>query len=90
MDNVRNRCLFSIPSKVEMAEEQEYLQIYLLAKKGTGSSYSSLSTSESSSSAMVFSSSASSVSELVSGKGAFVREGRLIQTCTCQLRARGR
>ena len=25
MDNVCNRCLFSIPSKVEMAEEQEYL-----------------------------------------------------------------
>ena len=24
MDNVCNRCLFSIPSKVEMAEEQEY------------------------------------------------------------------
>ena len=23
MDNVCNRCLFSIPSKVEMAEEQE-------------------------------------------------------------------
>ena len=28
MDNVRNRCLFSIPSKVEMAEEQEYLRSY--------------------------------------------------------------
>ncbi len=27
MDNVCNRCLFSIPSKVEMAEEQEYLNI---------------------------------------------------------------
>ena len=27
MDNVCNRCLFSIPSKVEMAEEQEYLDI---------------------------------------------------------------
>ena len=26
MDNVCNRCLFSIPSKVEMAEEQEYLE----------------------------------------------------------------
>ena len=26
MDNVCNRCLFSIPSKVEMAEEQEYLR----------------------------------------------------------------
>ena len=26
MDNVCNRCLFSIPSKVEMAEEQEYRQ----------------------------------------------------------------
>ena len=26
MDNVCNRCLFSIPSKVEMAEEQEYQQ----------------------------------------------------------------
>ena len=26
MDNVRNRCLFSIPAKVEMAEEQEYLR----------------------------------------------------------------
>ena len=25
MDNVCNRCLFSIPSKVEMAEEQECL-----------------------------------------------------------------
>ena len=25
MDNVFNRRLFSIPSKVEMAEEQEYL-----------------------------------------------------------------
>ena len=25
MDNVCNRRLFSIPSKVEMAEEQEYL-----------------------------------------------------------------
>ena len=28
MDNVCNRCLFSIPSKVEMAEEQEYLRCY--------------------------------------------------------------
>ena len=27
MDNVCNRCLFSIPSKVEMAEEQEYLKL---------------------------------------------------------------
>ena len=27
MDNVCNRCLFSIPSKVDMAEEQEYLRI---------------------------------------------------------------
>ena len=26
MDNVCNRCLFPIPSKVEMAEEQEYLR----------------------------------------------------------------
>ena len=26
MDNVCNRCLVSIPSKVEMAEEQEYLR----------------------------------------------------------------
>ena len=26
MDNVCNRCLFSILSKVEMAEEQEYLR----------------------------------------------------------------
>ena len=26
MDNVCNRCLFSIPSKLEMAEEQEYQQ----------------------------------------------------------------
>ena len=26
MDNVCNHCLFSIPSKVEMAEEQEYLR----------------------------------------------------------------
>ena len=30
MDNVCNRCLFSIPSKVEMAEEQEYLRFYWL------------------------------------------------------------
>ena len=29
MDNVCNRCLFSIPSKVEMAEEQEYFQCLL-------------------------------------------------------------
>ena len=29
MDNVFNRCLFSIPSKVEMAEEQEYLRVYV-------------------------------------------------------------
>ena len=28
MDNVCNRRLFSIPSKVEMAEEQEYLWDY--------------------------------------------------------------
>ena len=28
MDNVCNRCLFSFPSKVEMAEEQEYLLTY--------------------------------------------------------------
>ena len=27
MDNVCNRRLFSIPSKVEMAEEQEYLNL---------------------------------------------------------------
>ena len=27
MDYVCNRCLFSIPSKVEMAEEQDYLQM---------------------------------------------------------------
>ena len=27
MDNVCNRCLFSIPSKVEMAKEQEYLRV---------------------------------------------------------------
>ena len=27
MDNVCNRCLLSIPSKVEMADEQEYLKI---------------------------------------------------------------
>ena len=27
MDNVCNRRLFSIPSKVEMAEEQEYLSV---------------------------------------------------------------
>ena len=26
MDNVCNRCLFAIPSKVRMAEEQEYLR----------------------------------------------------------------
>ena len=32
MDNVCNRCLFSIPSKVEMAEEQEYWQPFNLAK----------------------------------------------------------
>ena len=30
MDNVCNRCLFSIPSKVEMAEEQEYLRYSVL------------------------------------------------------------
>ena len=30
MDNVCNRCLFSIPSKVEMAQEQEYLEENLL------------------------------------------------------------
>ena len=30
MDNVCNRCLFSIPSKVEMAEEQGYLRCYLI------------------------------------------------------------
>ena len=29
MDYVCNRCLFSIPSKVEMAEEQEYLPKFL-------------------------------------------------------------
>ena len=29
MDNVRNRCLFSVPSKVEMAEEQEYLRYHV-------------------------------------------------------------
>ena len=29
MDNVCNRCLFSIPSKVEMAEEQEYIETCL-------------------------------------------------------------
>ena len=34
MDNVCNRCLFSIPSKVEMAEEQEYLKIRVLARLG--------------------------------------------------------
>ena len=28
MDYVCNRCLFSIPSKVEMAEEQEYLRYF--------------------------------------------------------------
>ena len=28
MDNVCNRCLFSIPSKVEMAEEQEYSDVF--------------------------------------------------------------
>ena len=31
MDNVCNRCLFSIPSKVEMAEEQEYLNTFFVA-----------------------------------------------------------
>ena len=30
MDNVCNRCLFSIPSKVEMAEEQEYSDLFLV------------------------------------------------------------
>ena len=30
MDNVCNRCLCSIPSKVEMAEEQEYLRYFLM------------------------------------------------------------
>ena len=63
---------------------------YKVAEKGTGSCYSSLLTSEFSSSTMVFSSLASSMSELVLGKGrggrfirpgAFVREGH-----TCQLR----
>ena len=29
MDYVCNRCLFSIPSKVEMAEEQEYLRCFI-------------------------------------------------------------
>ena len=29
MDYVCNRCLFSITSEVEMAEEQEYLRRYL-------------------------------------------------------------
>ena len=33
MDSVCNRCLFSIPSKVEMAEEQEYLNILRYEKK---------------------------------------------------------
>ena len=42
---------------------------YKVAEKGTGSSYSSMSTSESSSCTMVFSSPAFSMSELVSGKG---------------------
>ena len=28
MDYVCNRCLFSIPSKVEMAEEQEYIDSF--------------------------------------------------------------
>ena len=32
MDNVCNRCLFSIPSKVEMAEEQEYLRFSKIAQ----------------------------------------------------------
>ena len=31
MDNVCNRCLFSIPSKVEMTEEQEYLELTMSA-----------------------------------------------------------
>ena len=60
-----------------------------MAEKGTGSSYSSMSTSESSSSTMVFSLPDSSMFEVVSRKGGgafirqgkFVREGRLIQTC---------
>ena len=30
--NVFNRCLFSIPSKVEMAEEQEYLNNFVAYK----------------------------------------------------------
>ena len=33
MDNVCNRSLFSIPSKVEMAEEQEYFWFVLLTKE---------------------------------------------------------
>ena len=30
MDDVCKRCLFSFPSKVEMAEEQEYLRCFLI------------------------------------------------------------
>ena len=36
MDNVCNRCLFSIPSKVEMAEEQEYLRCHIHFKVTLG------------------------------------------------------
>ena len=60
--------------------------VHTVAGKGTGSSYSPMSTLESSSSTMVFSSPASPMSELVIAwggggglirQGAFVREGRL-------------
>ena len=60
-----------------------------MAEKGTGSSYSSMSTFESSSCTMVFYSPAFSMSELISFReggpfirqGAFVSEGRLERTC---------
>ena len=41
MDNVCNRCLFSIPSKVEMAEEQEYLRCPKLF--GAANAYNTIS-----------------------------------------------
>ena len=39
MDYVCNRCLFSIPSKVEMAEEQEYLRRKCYVKSPNQESY---------------------------------------------------
>ena len=38
MDNVCNRCLFFIPSKVEMAEEQEYLRCFCFGNEAMNAS----------------------------------------------------